>query len=92
MINPQLKKTDWLKEKGSIKGDCDWLWSRNDQLRGGAGRKTVLLLFQPTHSIVHYMISKKNMEKKQNIFFPWASFPWKWPPSFGILGHSPRYI
>ena len=25
------------------------------QLRGGAGRKTVLLIFQPTHFIVHLL-------------------------------------
>ena len=34
-------------------------------LRGGAGRKTVLLILQPTHFIVHLLWSVwKNMEKK----------------------------
>ena len=46
-----------------------------DLLRGGAGRKTVLLIFQSTHFILHLlcMISIKNMEKK-NYFFPALRF------------------
>ena len=40
-------------------------------LRGGAGRKTVLLIFQPTQFIVHIMISmKKYGEKKTSFFLP----------------------
>ena len=44
-----------------------------DLLRGGAGRKTVLLIFQSTHFILPFMISIKNMEKK-NDFFPALRF------------------
>ena len=45
------------------------------RLRGGAGRKTVLLIFQPTHFIkctmnFFIMICMKNMERKQNHFPP----------------------
>ena len=39
-------------------------------LKGGAGRKTILLIFQPSHFIVLLLWSVwKNMEKKSQIFF-----------------------
>ena len=61
-----------------------------DLLRGGAGRKTVLLIFNPLISFyIYYDQYKKYGEKKK--IFSRASFPWKWRPSL-ILGHSPRYI
>ena len=45
-----------------------------DLLRGGAGRKTVLLIFQSTHfHFTFIMISIKNMEKKKD-FFPALRF------------------
>ena len=46
--------------------------SRQISLRGGAGRKTILFIFQPSHFIVHLLWSVwKNIEKKsKNIFFP----------------------
>ena len=57
----------------------------------GAGRKTILLIFQPSHFIVHLLWSVwKNMEKKIRIFFSRGWFPWKWRP-YSILRHSPRY-
>ncbi len=61
------------------------------QGHGGAGRKTVLLIFQPSHFIVYLLWSVwKNMEKTPTIFSR-GWFPWKWRP-YSILGHSPRYI
>ena len=60
-----------------------------DLLRGGAGRKTVLLIFQSTHFILHFYYDQ--YKKYGEFFFSRASFPWKWRPSL-ILGHSPRYI
>ena len=52
------------------------------RLRGGAGRKTVLLIFQPTHFIVHYILLnvfyydlyEKYGEKNRIIFSPVLRF------------------
>ncbi len=47
------------------------------RLRGGAGQNIVLLIFQPTHFIVHviyYNQYEKIWRKKQNYLFPHASF------------------
>ena len=62
-----------------------------DLLRGGAGRKTVLVIFQSTHFIYIYYDQYKKYGEKTKLYFSRASFPWKWRPSL-ILGHSPRYI
>ena len=42
---------------------------------GGAGRKTILLIFQPSHFIVIYFDQYEKIWRKKKISRGW--FPWK---------------
>ena len=49
--------------------------------KGGAGRETVLLIFQPSHFIVYLLWSEwKIWRKNQKHVFSRGWFPWKWWP------------